>query len=68
MLKKDREVVLTSTHNLAKWVLTSIFIFSTNKKNNLYPHKPPFYYIKVGFKGVKIIKACFRDVNLKIHP
>ena len=22
----------------------------------------PVYYIKVGFKGVKIIQACFRDV------
>ena len=32
----------------------SIF-FSRNKKNNLYPCKPKFYYIKVGFKGVKII-------------
>ena len=29
--------------------------FSTNKKNNVYPCKPQFYYIKVGFKGVKII-------------
>ena len=36
-------------------------IFSRNKKNNVYPCKPKFYYIKVGFKGVKIIKACFRD-------
>ena len=26
-----------------------------NKKNNVYPCKPQFYYIKVGFKGVKII-------------
>ena len=26
-----------------------------NKKNNLYPCKPQFYYIKVGFKGFKII-------------
>ena len=26
-----------------------------NKKNNVYPYKPQFYYIKVGFKGVKII-------------
>ena len=26
-----------------------------NKKNNLYPCKPQFYYIKVGFKGVKTI-------------
>ena len=25
------------------------------KKNNVYPSKPQFYYIKVGFKGVKII-------------
>ena len=26
-----------------------------NKKNNVYPCKPQFYYIKVGFNGVKII-------------
>ena len=26
-----------------------------NKNNNVYPCKPPFYYIKVGFKGVNII-------------
>ena len=32
----------------------SIFL-SRNKKNNVYPCKPQFYYIKVGFKGVKII-------------
>ena len=29
--------------------------FSKNKKNNVYPFKPQFYYIKVGFKGVKLI-------------
>ena len=34
---------------------------SRNKKNNVYPCKPQFYYIKVGFKGVKIIYTCFRD-------
>ena len=28
---------------------------SRNKKNNVYPCKPQFYYIKVEFKGVKII-------------
>ena len=38
----------------------SMFL-SRNKKNNVYPCKPQFYYIKVGFKGVKIIKACFCD-------
>ena len=35
---------------------------SRNKKNNVYPCKPQFYYIKVGLTGVSIIKACFRDV------
>ena len=28
---------------------------SRNKKNNVYPCKPQFYYMKVGLKGVKII-------------
>ena len=34
---------------------------SKNKKINVYPCKPQFYYIKVGFKGVNIIQVCFRD-------
>ena len=34
---------------------------SRNMKNNVYPCKPQFYYIKVGFMGVKSILACFRD-------
>ena len=32
-------------------------VLSKNKKNNVYPGKPQFYYIKVGFKGGQ----CFRD-------
>ena len=32
----------------------SMFL-TRNKKNNVYPCKPQFYYVKVGFKGVKII-------------
>ena len=32
----------------------SMFL-SRDKKNNVYPCKPQFYYTKVGFKGVKII-------------
>ena len=32
----------------------SMFL-SRNKKNNVYPCKPQFCCIKVGFKGVKII-------------
>ena len=31
----------------------SLFL-SSNKKNNVYPFKPQFYFIKVGFKEVKI--------------
>ena len=31
----------------------SMFL-SRNKKNYVYPCKPQFYYIKLGFKGVKI--------------
>ena len=38
----------------------SMFL-SRNKKNNVYPCKPQFYYIKVGFKWVEIIQVCFRD-------
>ena len=41
----------------------SMFL-SRNKKINVYPCKPQFYYIKVGFKGVKTILACFRDETL----
>ena len=36
----------------------SMFL-SRNKKNIVYPCKPQFYYVKVGFKGVKIIQHVF---------
>ena len=39
---------------------------SRNKENNVYPCKSQFYYVKVEFKGVKIIQACFHDgLNIK---
>ena len=44
-LEPPREAVLTSTHNL--------FFLSRNKKNTVYPGKPQFYYIKMGFKRAK---------------
>ena len=40
----------------------SMFL-NRNKKSNVYPFKPQFYYTKVGFKGVEITQACFRDVQ-----
>ena len=36
----------------------SMFL-SRNKKNNAYSCKPQFYYIKVGFKGVKLYRHIF---------
>ena len=37
----------------------SVFL-SRDKKIIRYPCEPQLYYIKVGFKGIKIM-ACFRD-------
>ena len=45
------EAVLTSTHNLC--------FLSRNKKNNVYPCKPQFYYINVGFKESKLYRYVF---------
>ena len=36
----------------------SMFL-SRNKKNNVYPCKPQFYYIKVGFKGSELYRYVF---------
>ena len=36
----------------------SMFL-SRNKKNNVYPCKPQFYYIKVGFKGSILYRHVF---------
>ena len=36
----------------------SMFL-SRNKKNNVYSCKPQFYYVKGGFKRVKIIHVSF---------
>ena len=33
--------------------------FWQNKKNNVLPCKPQFYYIKEGFKGVKLYRRVF---------
>ena len=36
----------------------SMFL-SRNKKNNVYPCKPQFYYIKVGLSGSKLYRYVF---------
>ena len=38
---------------------TQSMFFSRNMKNNVYPCKPQFYYIKVGFKGSKLYRYVF---------
>ena len=40
----------------------SMFL-SRNKENNIYPCKPQFYYIKVGFKGSKLYRRVFVMVS-----
>ena len=45
----------------------SMFFSRNKKKKNVYPCKPQFYYIKVGFKGVKIILVRFRDEEQGTH-
>ena len=35
--------------------------WSKNKKNRYTPANPSFFYIKVGFRGVKITRTCFHD-------
>ena len=43
-------------------------VFSRNKKNNVYPCKPQFYCIKVGFKGVETILVCLCDGIFSLIP
>ena len=43
---------------LVRTASQSMFL-SRNKKNNVYPSKPQFYYIKVGFKGSKLYRHVF---------
>ena len=40
----------------------SMFLNRINK-NNVYPCKPQFYYIKVGFKGAKLNRYVFVMYN-----
>ena len=49
-----------SAHNLC--------VFSKIIKNNVYPCKPPFYYIITGFRGGgQSYKVCFRDGTKRNH-
>lgn len=49
VLVRITEAVITSSHNM----------FKQNKQNNVYPTKPQFYFIKVGFKVSKLYRHVF---------
>ena len=44
----------------------SMFL-SRNKKNNVYPCKPQFYYIKVGFERSKLYRYVFVMATITTH-
>ena len=52
---KNSDIFHISAHRGGSNEYPQSMFLSRNKKNNMYPCKPQFYYIKVGFKGVKII-------------
>ena len=41
-------------------------MFRAKIGKNVYPGKPQFSYIKVGRKGVFVIRTCFHDVLPKL--
>ena len=45
----------------------NLSFLSRNMKNNVYPFKSQFYYIKVGFKGVNIIHDGARGNLILYH-
>ena len=63
ILSSKNEIFQVKNSNIFHNYFCSIYVLSRNKKNNVYPCKHQFYYIKEGFKVVKIIYACYRDGN-----
>ena len=43
-------------------------MFFSKLKNNVYPYKPQFYYIKVGFKGINGLLRRVFVMNQHAHP
>ena len=53
---KNFDIFHISAQNIdCGYSLEQSMFLSRSKKNNVYPCKPQFYYIKVGFKGINII-------------
>ena len=56
---KSSDIFLISVQKHRLWVLVRTASTSRNKKNNVYPCKPQFYYIKVEFTGSKLFRHVF---------
>ena len=67
---KNSDIFLISAQNidcrysleLPRWGSSNEYpqsMFLSRNKKNVYPCKLQFYYIKVGFMGVKIIRGMF---------
>ena len=53
---KKSDIFHISAQNIdCEYLLELPRFLNRNNKNNVYPCKPQFYCIKVGFKGVNII-------------
>ena len=44
-----------------------MYVFMYIKKNNVYPCKPQFYYIKVGLRGSKLYRHVFVMYIILMH-
>ena len=59
LLNIGREYSLESPHRGGSNEYPQSMLLSRNKKNNVYPCKPQFYYIKWGLRGVKLYRYIF---------
>ena len=41
--------------------VTTIYVLEQKLEKSIYPTKTQFYYIKMGFKGVKLTRTCYPD-------
>ena len=53
-----------SRYQISRLLKRLIWVFSHN--TTVYPCKPQFFYIKVGFKGVYIAWTCFPHFNIML--
>ena len=62
---KKCDIFLFFAQNIDCWymIVPTIYVFEQILEKNEHPCEPMFYYIKVGCKGVLIIRTCYPDQN-----